>query len=172
MWRSMNSNIASTLCRSRKARRGRSPGGQGEGVRCYGLIRYVRSPLSDLKDSTVKPAFFIAPAINPLTVCLCQSIFSIISTSVAPFFRCSMATTRAVLLPSRGPSAFGLAAFLAGAIFGLAAAALGFPPLARFWLVGAPFLGLAPFFEEPFSGATCAPCVATAADRESVGEGK
>ena len=30
-----------------------------------------------------------------------------ISASVAPFFRWSMATTRAVLLPSRGPSAFG-----------------------------------------------------------------
>jgi hypothetical protein len=36
-------------------------------------IRYVRSPLSDLKDSTVNPAFFIAPAMNPRTVCaLCR----------------------------------------------------------------------------------------------------
>src|ERR1017187_2543260 len=83
-----------------------------EGPESYWLIRYVRSPLSDLKDSTVYPAFFIAPAMKPRTVCFCQPIFSIISAKVAPFFRWSMATTWAVLLPSRGPSVCGFVAFL------------------------------------------------------------
>jgi hypothetical protein len=41
--------------------------------------------------------------------------------------------------------------------------ALGLPPLALFWLLGAPFFVLAPFFEEAFSGATVALCSATAA---------
>ena len=41
----------------------------------------------------VNPAFFIAPAMNPRTVCFCQPIFSMISASVAPFFRWSMTTT-------------------------------------------------------------------------------
>jgi hypothetical protein len=41
----------------------------------YCLIRYVRSPRSDLKDSTVYPAFFITPAMNPRTVCFCQPVF-------------------------------------------------------------------------------------------------
>src|ERR1035437_805451 len=52
---------------------------------------------------------------NPRTVCFCQPIFSMISDSMAPFFRWSMATTWAVLLPSRGPdsSLAGFAAFLA-----------------------------------------------------------
>jgi hypothetical protein len=42
-------------------------------------------------------------------------------------------------------------------------AALAFPPLAAFWPLGALFFGLAPLFEEVFSGATGAPCSATAA---------
>src|ERR1035441_10256002 len=46
-----------------------------------------------LKDSTVYPAFFIAPAMKPLTVCFCQPILSMISARVAPFLRWSMATT-------------------------------------------------------------------------------
>ena len=36
-------------------------------------------------------------------------------------------------------------------------------PLAVFWPLGAPFFSVAAFFEEAFSGATCAPCAATAA---------
>src|ERR1017187_268490 len=106
---------------------------------------------------------------KPRTVCFCQPIFSIISASVAPFLRCSMATTWAVLLPSRGPAlAFALAALGALAAFFavvafLGAAAFGLPPLALFWLLGAPFLALAPFFGEAFSGATFAPGSATAA---------
>ena len=53
------------------------------------------------------PAFFIAPDMNPRTVCFCQPILSMISAKVAPFLRWSMATTWAVLLPSRtAPAAF------------------------------------------------------------------
>src|ERR1039458_3467731 len=91
---------------------------------------------------------------KPRTVCFCQPIFSIISASVAPFLRCSMATTLAAL--------GALAAFFAVVAF-LGAAAFGLPPLALFWLLGAPFLALAPFFGEAFSGATFAPGSATAA---------
>src|ERR1039457_1694028 len=119
-----------------------------EGPESYCLIRYVRSPLSDLKDSTVNPAFFIAPAMNPRTVCFCQPIVFMISAKVAPLLRWSMATT--------------WAAFLDGVAF-LAVLGLGLPPLAALWALGAFFLGLAPFFEEAFSGATVAPCAATAA---------
>src|ERR1700686_4305064 len=39
---------------------------------------------------------------NPRTVCFCQPILFMISESVAPFLRWSIATTCAVLLPSRG----------------------------------------------------------------------
>jgi hypothetical protein len=82
-------------------------------------MRYVLSPPSDLKDSTLNPAFFIVPAMNPRTVCFCQPIFSTISERVAPLFRWSIATTWAVLLPSRDVLAsFDLADFLAlGAFF-------------------------------------------------------
>jgi hypothetical protein len=76
-------------------------------------MRYVRSPPSGLSDSTAYPAFFMAPAINPRTVCRCQPIFSTISARVAPPLRCSIATTCAVLVPTRGAPASGpLAAFL------------------------------------------------------------
>src|ERR1039457_3606735 len=56
---------------------------------------------------------------KPRTVCFCQPIFSMISASVAPFFRWSIAMTCSVLLPSRGAALFSaLAAFLAlGAFF-------------------------------------------------------
>ena len=69
------------------------------------------------------PAFFIEPAMNPRTVCRCQPILSMISASVAPFFRWSIATTWAVLLPSRGAAAScALAAVLAlGAFLGAVA---------------------------------------------------
>src|ERR1035437_8022320 len=105
---------------------------------------------------------------KPRTGCFCQPIFSMISASVAPFFRWSMATTWAVLVPSRGPALSGafaaflgaLAVFLAVVGF-LGAAALA--PLALFWLLGATFFGLAAFFEGACSGATGAPCSATAA---------
>src|ERR1035438_6963951 len=63
---------------------------------------------------------------KPRTVCFCQPILSIISSSVAPFFRWSMATTWAVLLPSRGPApSCAFAAFLALGAFLAAVAFLG-----------------------------------------------
>src|SRR5450755_1398037 len=77
-----------------------STGRAVNGRRSY-LMRYVRTPPSGLKDSTVWPAFFIASAMNPRTVCFCHPIVCIISASVAPFLRRSMATTWAVLLPGR-----------------------------------------------------------------------
>ena len=114
------------------------------------------------------------PLMKPRTLCACQDVASIISASVAPLARWIKARTVAVLLPSLTPPAFGFAAFLGAlaaclaevAFLGLAAAAaLGLPPLALFWPLGAPFLGLAPFFGEAFSGATFAPCAATSAAR-------
>src|SRR5450756_264938 len=60
----------------------------------------------------------MAPAMNPRTVCFCQPIFCMISIRVAPPLRCSIATTWAVLLPSRGAAAScGFAAFLPGGGF-------------------------------------------------------
>jgi hypothetical protein len=70
------------------------------------------------------------------------------------------------LLSARGmlPSfaGAGLAAFLLtlASFFGLA---LAFPRWAALWPWGAPFFWLAPFFERTRSGATVAPCSATAA---------
>src|ERR1700687_1336490 len=107
-------------------------------------MRYDRSPPSGLKDSTAYPAFFIAPAMNPRTVCFCQPILSMISASVAPFLRCSIETTWAVLLPSRGPAGspvlaavFALGVFLVAVAFLLALALEGAPLAA-----GAPTLAL------------------------------
>jgi hypothetical protein len=55
---------------------------------------------------------------NPRTVCFCQDIFDMMSKIVAPFFRWSIATIWAVLLPSRGPAVSGdLVAFLALGVF-------------------------------------------------------
>ncbi len=79
------------------------------------------------------PAFFIAPAMNPRTVWRCQPIETIISESVAPAGRRSIATTCAVLLLSRGAFAascdlatFGaLGAFLRAVVFFVAGAASG-----------------------------------------------
>ena len=55
---------------------------------------------------------------NPRTVCFCQPFFSMISTSVAPFFRWSRATTWAVLEPSRGPESFALVFLPLGRVLG------------------------------------------------------
>src|ERR1035441_996084 len=110
---------------------------------------------------------------NPLQLWACQELASMISGRVAPLGRRSRSRIVSVLLPARTPAAFGFAAFgalvaLAGvAFFGLAlAAALGLAPLAAFWLLGAPFFGLAVFFKAAFSGATAAPCAPTV-DRKS-----
>jgi hypothetical protein len=94
-----------------------------------------------------------------------------ISASVAPFARRSRSRIVAVLLLARTPSASGFAPFgaLAVALAGVAflvldaAAGLGLAALALFWPLGAPFFGLAVFFEGAFSGATAAPSAPTAA---------
>src|ERR1035438_8051046 len=79
---------------------------------------------------------------NPRTVCPCHPIVSMISVKVAPFLRWSMATTWAVLLPSRGPAvSCALAAFLA---LGACLAAVAF--LVALALPGAPLAACAPTF--------------------------
>src|ERR1039458_3166189 len=77
--------------------------------------------------------------------------------AVASFARAGLAADLAAFLPAALLLAFlpALACFL-----GLA---LALPPLAPFLALGAPFFWLAPFFAGAFSGATCAPCAATAA---------
>ena len=123
-----------------EARRGRSRAGE-DGMHLMLLADAIGAfPPSGLKDSTVYPAFFIAPAMKPRTVCFCHAILSMISASVAPFFRWSMATTWAVLLPSRGPAvSCALAAFLALGAF-LAEVAF----LVALALAGAPLAACAP----------------------------
>src|ERR1017187_5209566 len=77
---------------------------------------------------------------NPRTVCFNQPIFSMISDSVAPFLRWSIATTWAVLVPSRGPAlSSALAAFLALGAF-LAAVVL----LVALAFAGAPLAACVP----------------------------
>ena len=78
------------------------PGGRNRKVAELLLADAIGTRPALRHDSTVYPAFFMAPAINPRTVCRCQPIFSMISTRVAPPLRCSIATTCAVLLPARG----------------------------------------------------------------------
>src|SRR5713226_6083650 len=90
-----------------------------------------------------------------------------ISARVAPLARPIISMIFAPLLSARGALASflgaGLAVFLPAlaSLFGVAALVLA--PLAVFWPLGAPFFWLAPFFDGAFSGATCAPCSATAA---------
>ena len=130
---------------------------------------YTRVPSSRFSDFTVSAIFFPrVPLTKPRTLCGCQPVAFMISANVAPPGRFSRSRILAVLLPSRTPSAFGfvalgpLAAFFAGLVF-LGAAALSLPPLALFLALGAPFFGLAAFFEAALSGAPAAPCAATAA---------
>src|SRR5277367_2977957 len=110
---------------------------------------------------------------NPRTLCACQSVAFMISASVAPLARAIISRIFAPLLSARGAAALrsGLAAFLPAfapalvAFFG--AGPLPLPPrlawVAAFLALGAPFFWLAAFFAGAFSGATCAPCAATAA---------
>ncbi len=153
-----------------KRRRADVAGGVGrilEMIR-YFVSRYRRSPSSPFVDSTVSPIFLpTAPLMNPRTECGCQPVDFMISAKVAPFGRRIISSTLAVLLSARGVPAFfagaGLATFFPALAAFFGAAPLVLPDLAAFWLLGAPFLGLAPFFGEAFSGATCAPCAATVA---------
>jgi hypothetical protein len=92
--------------------------------------------------------------------------------NVAIDFGC-IAITSALCVPWRaaglegrtflGPFGFAALAFgLAAPSDGVAGAPAGLPALAPLLAVGALFLWLAPFFEEALSGATVAPCAATA----------
>src|SRR5260370_22599562 len=110
--------------------------------------------------------FLAAVEMKPRTLCACQSVAFMISARVAPFARAIMSMIFAPLLSGRGaPASFvraGLAFLPAlASFFGVAALVLA--PLAAVWPLGAPFFWLASFFEGAFSGATCAPCSATAA---------
>src|SRR5580658_5133698 len=81
-----------------------------------------------------------------------------ISSRVAPLARRIIATTSAFLLTRSS-----VAPFCARARRGALASLLCAGALALFLALGAPFFWLAGFFGEAFSGATCAPCSATAA---------
>src|SRR6266567_9540863 len=122
----------------------------------------MRSPISVLLDSILRPCFLAAVERKPRIECFCQSVAFTISAKVAPLGRPISSRIFAPLLSARGVLASlawaGLAFLPALASFFGAALAL---PLAPFWPLGAPFFGLVPFFEETFSGATCAPCSAT-----------
>src|SRR6476469_3176620 len=112
------------------------------------------------------PCFLAEVERKPRTLCACQSVAFWISASVAPLGRPIRARILAPLLSARcvldSVARAGLAAFLP-ALASFFGAVLGLPPLAVFWPLGAPFFGLASFFEEAFSGATFAPCSATMA---------
>src|SRR5216684_8731525 len=110
--------------------------------------------------------FLAAVEMKPRTLCACQSVAFMISARVAPLARPIISRIFAPLLSGRGVLAFlavglvrsGLATFLRALAPFFGAAALALPPLAVFWPLGAPCLWVARFFEEAFSGATCAPC--------------
>src|ERR1039458_9665125 len=87
---------------------------------------------------------------KPRTVCRCQPMVSMISEIVAPPLRRSMATTWAVLLPSRGAASS--RAFAAVLPLGAALAAVAF--LAALAFAGAPLADCAPRL------AACAPPLA------------
>src|SRR5205807_9797761 len=85
---------------------------------------------------------------------------------LAPLGRPISSRIFAPLLSARGVLASlvaaGLVAFLP-ALASFLGAGLALPRLAAFWALGAPFFGVAPFFEEVVSGATIALCSATVA---------
>src|SRR5713101_8231990 len=98
--------------------------------------------------------FLAAVEMKPRTLWACQSVAFMISARVAPLARPIISMIFAPLLSARGALVF---------FAGTGLPALVLAPLAVFWPLGAPFFWLAPFFEEVFSGATWAPCSATAA---------
>jgi hypothetical protein len=114
----------------------------------------------------------LAPVeMKPRTLWACHSAAFMISGKVAPLVRPIISRILAPLLSPRGALAFfstvGLPALFAAlgafAAAFLVAAAFGLALFAPFWPLGAPFFRLAPFVEEAFSGASCAPCAATVA---------
>src|SRR6202789_2040521 len=109
--------------------------------------------------------FLAAMEMKPLTLWACQSVSCMISARVAPLARAIMSRIFAPLLSARGAADLrsGLAAFFAALAAFFGAAALALAPLAVCWPLGAPFFWVAAFFDDAFSGATGAPCSATAA---------
>src|SRR2546429_490736 len=113
------------------------------------------------------PCFLPAVEMNPRTLWACQPSAFIISASVAPLARPIISRIFAPLLSARGAAAFaraGLPAFsFLPPLVGLPGAVAFVALLAVLWALDAPFFWLTPFFEGAFSGATLAPCSATAA---------
>src|SRR5688572_19543515 len=106
--------------------------------------------------------FLATVEMNPRTLWACQPVAFMISVRVAPLARAIIPKIFAPLLSARGALAFlaaGLAAFFAvlAPFFG---AALVLPSLAAFWPLGAPFLWVAPFLGDAFSGAPCSATLA------------
>src|ERR1017187_8995391 len=109
---------------------------------------------------------------KPRMLWFCQSVALAISAIVAPLGRRRRSRTIAFFENSRGTLAsFTLAAFLLAGLASFFAASFAagafllvdLASLAAFLALGAPPFLLAPFFEVAFSGATGAPCSATAA---------
>src|ERR1039458_1361974 len=121
----------------------------------------MRSPASFFEDLIFMPCFLPAVEMNPRTLWGCHPVAVMISARVAPFARAIISRILALLLSARGAVALacaGLAAFLLAL-----ASFLRVASLTLFLTLGVPFFWLAPFFEEVFSGAPCAPCAATVA---------
>src|SRR5215472_16544677 len=123
----------------------------------------MRSPASFFVDSILRPCFLATVERKPRTLWACQSVAFMISARVAPLARSISERIFAPLLSARvvvALAASRLADFLPAlaSFFGFV-----FALLAVFWPLGTPFLWLPCFFEEAFSGATCAPCSATLA---------
>src|SRR5258708_2895389 len=101
---------------------------------------------------------------KPRALWACQPVAFITSAKLAPLVRFIHSRTLSPLPSSRRVPACwargALCAFLGLGSCGAAALAL---PWAFFWPLGAPVFLVAAFFEVAFSGATCAPCAATAA---------
>jgi len=121
-------------------------------------MAYTRPPSSRLVLWIFNPCLLPRMLMKPRTVCFCQPVVFMICSKMAPPLHCSIAITAAFLPPSRAPPASLLAAGLAAFLLALACF-FGVAFLPAF----ATFFWLAPFFEEALSGATWAPCSATAA---------
>src|SRR5262249_5052717 len=136
--------------------------------RSYFLIWYTRSPASFLVDSIWSPRSFPAVERNPRTLCACQSVAFMISVRVAPLGRPIKSRIFAPLLPPRGElaSLTGFARLLTALASCLGACFL--EPFMVPWPLDEPFFELASFFEAALSGATGAPCSATAVEVSGV----
>ena len=136
--------------------------------RGYFPVRYRRSPAGFVLDSTVMPIFLRrVPLMKPRMLWFCQFVASAISAKVAPLGRRRSSRIVAFLDPSRASIGAGEAFLLVGrtgffAAWAGLAAFFGAVCLARLLAFGSPFFRLAALFAA-FSGATWAPCSATAA---------